>query len=56
MACRRRLGAGAPATETRKNADTTALAANNIPITRLDGDWTMPEQGGLLALMINLFG
>lgn len=50
------LGAGVPAAETRKNADTTALAANNIPITRLDGDWTMPEQGGLLSLLINLFG
>ena len=31
------LSAGAPATETRPNADTTALAANNIPVTALDG-------------------
>ena len=36
------LSAGAPAVETRKNADTTALARNDIPITRLDGDWSVP--------------
>lgn len=50
------LSAGVPAAETRRNADTTALAANNIPITRLDGDWTMPQQGGVLTLLVNLFG
>lgn len=50
------LSAGAPAAETRKNADTTALAANNIPITRLDGDWTQPDGASLLSILINLFG
>lgn len=34
--------AGAPAVETRTGADTTALAANHISITPLDGDWTLP--------------
>lgn len=37
-----RLVAGAPATETRRNADTTALARNDIPVTALDGDWGRP--------------
>lgn len=50
------LTAGAPPAETRKNADTTALARNDIPITRLDGDWTMPEQGSFLTLMLGHFG
>ena len=49
------LSAGVPAAETKKNADTTALAANNIPITKLDGDWTQPDQGGFLSLLISLF-
>jgi 5'/3'-nucleotidase SurE len=40
------LSAGTPAAETRKNADTRALARNDIPVTRLDGDWTYPDQGG----------
>lgn len=34
--------AGTPAVETRKGADTTALAGNHISITALDGDWTLP--------------
>ena len=50
------LSAGVPAAETRKNADTTALAANRISITRLDGDWTWPDSGGLLAVLLTLFG
>lgn len=37
-----RLVAGAPATETRRNADTAALARNDIPLTALDGDWGRP--------------
>ncbi len=45
------LSAGAPAAETRKNADTTALAANKIPITPLDGDWTAPVTS-LFALLL----
>jgi 5'/3'-nucleotidase SurE len=49
------LSAGAPAAETRKGADTTALAHNDIPITRLDGDWTMPQQSGFLALMLSFW-
>lgn len=45
-----RLVAGAPATETRRNADATALARNDIPVTALDGDWgrSMPLQVALL--------
>ena len=50
------LTAGTPPAETRKNADTTALARNDIPITRLDGDWTVPEQGSFLTLMLGFFG
>ena len=50
------LSAGAPPAETRKNADTTALARNDIPITRLDGDWSAPESGSFLTLMLGLFG
>lgn len=49
------LSAGTPAAETRKNADTTALAANNIPITKLDGDWTDPGQSTFLSLLISFF-
>lgn len=49
------LSAGTPAAETRKNADTTALARNDIPITRLDGDWSAP-QSGLLTALLTLFG
>lgn len=45
-----RLTVGAAAPETRRNADTTALARNDIPITALDGDWgrSMPIQIALL--------
>ncbi|RNL79919.1 5'/3'-nucleotidase SurE [Nocardioides marmorisolisilvae] len=49
------LSAGTPAAETRKNADTTALAANNISITTLDGDWSVAPPP-FLSLMINLLG
>jgi 5'-nucleotidase len=49
------LTAGAPSAETRKNADTTALARNDIPITRLDGDWSVPDSG-FLTLMVGIFG
>lgn len=49
------LSAGTPAAETKKNADTTALARNDIPVTPLDGDWTLP-QNGFLTLMLSLFG
>lgn len=45
------LSAGTPAAETKKRADTTALARNDIPITPLDGDWTMPAPS-LLALAL----
>lgn len=43
------LGAGAAAAETRANADTTALAANHISVTQLDGDWTLPNAGDLVG-------
>jgi len=43
------LGAGVPAAETRANADTTALKANNISVTQLDGDWTLPDADDLLG-------
>jgi hypothetical protein len=39
------LVVGAGTEEMTKHADTTALVDNNIPITRLDGDWTMPRTG-----------
>jgi len=48
------LVAGTPQAETRRDADTTALARNDIPVTRLDGDWTMPTQGGLLTSLLRL--
>jgi 5'-nucleotidase len=38
------LSAGSATAETRKNADTTALAGNLISVTALDADWTMPNQ------------
>ncbi|MBO9520077.1 MAG: 5'/3'-nucleotidase SurE [Nocardioidaceae bacterium] len=50
------LSPGVPAAETRKNADTTALARNDIPITRLDGDWTTTQQNSLLTVLLTLFG
>jgi 5'-nucleotidase len=43
------LGAGLPAAETRANADTTALKANNISVTQLDGDWTLPDADDLVG-------
>ena len=43
------LGAGLPAAETRANADTTALKANNISVTQLDGDWTLPGADDLIG-------
>lgn len=49
------LSAGTPAAETRKNADTTALARNDIPLTPLDGDWTLP-QSGFLTVLLSIFG
>jgi 5'-nucleotidase len=49
------LTAGVPAAETRKNADTTALAANKISVTTLDGDWSIAPPP-FLSLMINLLG
>ncbi len=45
------LSAGTPPAETKKNADTTALAANKIPITALDGDWSK-SAGSLLMLAL----
>lgn len=41
---------GAPPEETRRNADTKALADNDIPVTRLDADWSA-SRGGLLGLL-----
>jgi len=43
------LNAGLPAAETRANADTTALKANNISVTQLDGDWTLPDADDLVG-------
>lgn len=45
------LSAGTPAAETVKNADTTALARNDIPITTLDGNWSVPQPGFLSVLL-----
>jgi 5'/3'-nucleotidase SurE len=42
------LVTGEPTEETRRNADTTALADNNISITPLDGDWTATSEVGRL--------
>jgi 5'-nucleotidase len=50
------LGVAAASAETRKNADTTALAADEISVTTLDGDWTAPVQGGFLGLLLGLLG
>ncbi|UUW89438.1 5'/3'-nucleotidase SurE [Pimelobacter simplex] len=47
-----RLVPGAPATETRRNADTTALAQNKIPISSLDGDWGRTTGRGKVAGVI----
>ena len=43
-----KLSAGTPAAETRRNADTTALARNQISMTALDGDWTLPRDHELV--------
>jgi 5'/3'-nucleotidase SurE len=37
------LSAGTPEAETRRDADTTALANNQISVTALDGDWSLPR-------------
>ncbi|HEX4191358.1 MAG TPA: 5'/3'-nucleotidase SurE [Marmoricola sp.] len=50
------LGVGAASPETRKNADTTALADDEISVTTLDGDWTAPAQGGFLGVLLGLLG
>ncbi len=42
---------GTPPEETRRNADTAALADNDIPVTRLDADWSA-SRGGLLASLL----
>lgn len=47
------LGVGPGTPETVKNADTTALARNDIPISTLDGNWTVP-QPGFLSLLLGL--
>lgn len=43
------LGAGLAGAETRANADTTALKANNISVTQLDGDLTLPGADDLIG-------
>ncbi|MFC6345399.1 5'/3'-nucleotidase SurE, partial [Nocardioides hankookensis] len=43
------LGIGSTAEETRADADTTALKANNISVTQLDGDWTLPDADDLVG-------
>jgi len=43
------LSAGSAPAETRANADTAALKANNISVTQLDGDWTLPGGGDLVG-------
>ncbi|MBM7519441.1 5'/3'-nucleotidase SurE [Nocardioides nitrophenolicus] len=48
------LSAGAPAVETRRNADTTALADNDIPVTALDGDWGRSMPVGVRLLLGSL--
>jgi 5'-nucleotidase len=45
---------GTPPTETRRNADTLALARNDIPVTRLDGDWSTAPGGPLQLLLLLL--
>ena len=42
---------GTPAAETIRNADTTALLRNDIPVTRLDADWSTAP-GGMLQLLL----
>jgi len=47
-----RLVPGAPAQETRRNADTTALAQNKIAISVLDGEWGRTTGRGKVAGVI----
>ncbi|WP_418063662.1 5'/3'-nucleotidase SurE [Pimelobacter simplex] len=47
-----RLVPGAPAPETRRNADTTALAQNRIAISALDGEWGRTTGRGRVAGVI----
>jgi 5'-nucleotidase len=46
---------GTPAPETRADADTTALANNDIPITPLDGDWTDHHANALRGFLQSRF-
>ena len=46
------LVVGAPDTETRSRADTTALAADKISVSRLDGDWTLVQPGPKLNVVL----
>ena len=46
------LVVGAPETETRSRADTTALAADKISVSRLDGDWTVEQPGPELSVVL----
>jgi len=48
------LTAGAPEPETRQRADTTALAADKISVSALDGDWTVPAGIKLTAVLFRL--
>lgn len=48
------LSAGQPETETRSRADTTALAADKISVTRLDGDWSVSAGVSLTAVLWRL--
>jgi len=48
------LTAGAPEPETRQRADTTALAADKISVSALDGDWTVPAGIKLTAVLYRL--
>ena len=46
------LVVGAPAPEKRQRADTTALAADKISVSRLDGDWTLVAPGPKLNTVL----
>jgi len=45
------FGLGTPIKETRKNADTTAIAKGKISIVPLDGDWTATASPKLTAVV-----
>ncbi len=47
-----RLGYGAPTEQGRRDADTVALARNDIPVTSLDGDWGAPHRRGLVTSLL----